>query len=136
MPTFKSILELSIKAETQAEANDTAGDAAVHLRETFNDDNSIKAGIRYMSGGPQNVVIPTELLSALIDAADYAADSEEYAAERNRKDGERDGAAHCAERARTFRRAFREARSFFNGAVPKPRRPRVTATEHASSAAA
>lgn len=119
MPKFKSILEMTIKAATQADANNVAGNAAVHLRESFNDDDSISPGVRFLSGGPQNVVIPTELLSALIDAADCAADEQEHAAERNRQEGEREGAKACARRARQHRSTFRQARTFFNGAVPK-----------------
>jgi len=121
MPNFRTILELTIKAKTQAEADETGEGAALHLLDTFNDDESIRSGIRYVSGGPVNVIVPVALLSALIDAADCAADEQEYTAERNRKDGEHEGAKACAKRGRAHRRAFREARAFLNRAVPAPR---------------
>lgn len=117
MPKFKCILEFQIKAKTQDEANDAAGAAAVHLRETFNDDDSISPGIRYMSGGPVNVIVSAEVLAALISAVEFAAGQQDDEAERNRKDCQREAARACTARAGAWRRVMRAAQRGLRGAL-------------------
>lgn len=62
MPKFRTILELTINADTQDEANEVGEGAALHLLETFNDDESIESGVRFLSGAPVNVIVPASIL--------------------------------------------------------------------------
>lgn len=66
MPKFRTILELTIKAKTQADADEVGSGAAAHLLETFNDDESIAPGVRVVTGGPVNVIVPADVLAVPI----------------------------------------------------------------------
>ena len=117
MPKFQIILVAKVRAADVDEAHEVAGDAAMHLLETFNDDDGISPGIRYMAGN--QVVVPAALLRTLIDATDIAADERERDAESMRRDGEHDNEKSALKDARQWRAAVRQALRIERASLPR-----------------
>lgn len=122
MPKFRTILELTIKAKTQADADEVGNGAAEHLLETFNDDESIKSSIRVVSDGPVNVIVPADVLADLVFAANYAAAEQDTEAAAFKKHGDAMSARECTARAKEWRKAFRTGSRFLRAVQPKTKR--------------
>lgn len=122
---------LRVSADGIETANGIAEGAAAHLRDTFNDDGSLR-NLRYY--GPGFAVVPLELLRKLIDAADHGADERANDAEDFKRDGENDARKTAAADARAWRAAVRHGLRIERTALPrKPKQPaqRTEAAAHA-----
>lgn len=124
---------LRVCADSVETANGMAEGAAAHLRDTFNDDGSLRS-LRYY--GPGFAVLPLELLRVLIEGADLAGDERERDAEAHRREDEREDEAKADEDAQKYRAAVRRALRIEIEAQPRVSTTRQPASEIGEAAGA